>query len=485
MNGRLSLNERSVQAAGSVAMPSRSTDGRAAVRRMSNRETGDTRGMPREPGPPAAKGVTLAQGTALYLGAVLGTGVIALPALAARAAGPASLLAWLGMVLLSVPLAATFAALGARYPDAGGVSTYARRAFGARAAAVVGWCFYASAPVGAPAAALFAGSYVAAAAGGGRVTEMTTAVAVLAVVVVTNLFGVRVSGRIQLLLAALLLALLAAAVGSALPAVRWSNLHPFAPHGWAGIARAAALLVWSFVGWEAITNLAAEFRQPRRDLPRAAALALVIIGVSYLALAAVTILVLGPAAGTAQAPLASLLARGLGGPTRAIAAVAAVILTLGVLNPYWAGAAKLGAALGRDGAMPAWLSRGSQAGEVPRRSLLTLAGLTLAAVWVVGLTGVDTSPLLLATNGLLLTVYAIGTAAAIRLLPSRGVGRAASAAGFVITLGLLAAVGAYLAVAAVITGTALAYLSWRSRRKTRVAAGGQDAAGRARAARPD
>ena len=63
------------------------------------------------------------QGAALYVGAVLGTGVIALPALAAEVAGPASLIAWAALVLLSAPLAATFAALGARYPDAGGVST--------------------------------------------------------------------------------------------------------------------------------------------------------------------------------------------------------------------------------------------------------------------------------------------------------------------------------------------------------------------------
>lgn len=94
--------------------------------------------------------LTVGQGTALYVGAVLGTGVIALPALAARAAGPASLIAWLGLVILSVPLAMTFAALGARYPDAGGVSTYVRYAFGPRAAAVVGWCFYFAVPAGAP-----------------------------------------------------------------------------------------------------------------------------------------------------------------------------------------------------------------------------------------------------------------------------------------------------------------------------------------------
>ena len=86
-----------------------------------------------------ARRLTLAQGTALYVAAVLGTGVIALPALAAAAAGPASLLAWVALVALSVPLAGTFAALAARYPDSGGVATYVRRAFGPRAAAVVGW----------------------------------------------------------------------------------------------------------------------------------------------------------------------------------------------------------------------------------------------------------------------------------------------------------------------------------------------------------
>jgi hypothetical protein len=115
----------------------------------------------------AAKGehgsLTVLQGTALYIGAVLGTGIIALPALAAQVAGPASLLAWLALVLLSALLAATFAALGARYPDAGGVSTYVGSAFGSRAAAIVGWCFYFAMPPGAPAAAMFGGAYVAAA----------------------------------------------------------------------------------------------------------------------------------------------------------------------------------------------------------------------------------------------------------------------------------------------------------------------------------
>ena len=81
--------------------------------------------------------------TALYVGAVLGPGVLILPALAAEAAGPASVLAWAALLALSAPLAMTFAALGVRYPEAGGTAAYARAAFGPRDGAVTGWWFLA------------------------------------------------------------------------------------------------------------------------------------------------------------------------------------------------------------------------------------------------------------------------------------------------------------------------------------------------------
>ncbi|GAA5180903.1 amino acid permease [Rugosimonospora acidiphila] len=403
------------------------------------------------------------QGAALYIGAVLGTGVIALPALAAQAAGPASLLAWLGLVLLSVPLAATFAALGARYPDGGGVSTYVRHAFGPRAAAVVGWCFYFAVPAGAPAAGMFAGAYVAAALGGGARTVTATAAVLLIVVAVANGFGVTVSGRLQLVLAVLLVALLLTAALTALPHAHWHNLRPFAPHGWLAIGGAATLLVWSFAGWEAITHLAADFRHPGRDLPRATGVAVVVVGVLYLAVAAASVLVLGPAAGTTGAPLAELLALGIGGTVQALAAAAALLLTLGTMNAYVAGAAKLGAALGRDGALPAWLARGGSAGEVPRRSLATVTGLSGLALAAATVAGVGPRPLVLLTTGSFVTVYALGTAAALRLLPA-GVARRCALVALVAVCALLVLTGRYLLWPLLVTVGALVYL--RRRRAT-------------------
>ena len=405
------------------------------------------------------------QGTAMYVGAVLGTGVIALPALAAETAGPASLLAWAGLVVVSAPLAAVFAALGARHPDAGGVSTYARLAFGERAAAMVGWWFFFCIPSGMTAAGLFAGDYVAAAVGGGDATAALTAVALFAASTAANAGGVRVSGRLQLGLAGLLVTLLLVSVLLSLPEARLDNFQPFAPNGWLAIGPAAALLVWSFAGWEAITHLAAEFRRPDRDLPRATAAAVVLVGLLYLSVACAVIAVLGAAAARSEAPLGELMAVGLGGNARVLAAVAAVLLTLGVMNVYMAGGSKLGAALGRDGAFPGMFARGSVVGDVPRRSLALLSALSFLALFTVVLTGVGPRPMVLLTTGSFMAVYAMGVAAALRLLPRGGKAHAAALVALVAVALLLVMFGVYLLWPLFVTGAAMLYLRRRQRKQ--------------------
>ena len=401
-------------------------------------------------------GLGLGQGTALYVGAVLGTGVIALPALAADAAGPASLIAWLLLIVASAPLAFTFAALGARHPDAGGVAHYARLAFGPRASAVVGWCFYAAVPPGSTAAALFAGYYAESAFGGGRRVVVGTALALMLTVAGVNWFGVRMSGRAQFVLGIVLLGFILFAVIFALPSADPDNLRPFAPHGWGAIAPASALLVWSFVGWEAITHLTGEFRDPRGDLARATTAAVVVVGVIYLAVAVTVILVLGPVAASTPAPLGELLATAFGGDARKLAAVVAILLTFGTMNAYYAGAAKLGAALGRDGALPAWLGRGSQAGEVPRRSLAVNVTASLTVLGLVSWSNLDLTSIVLATSGLFVTVYAVGIASALRLLePGRA--RVTATLAMVTVVALLLMTGVHLLWALLVAAAALAY----------------------------
>src|SRR5262249_57886242 len=101
------------------------------------------------------------RGAALYVGALVGPGLLLVPALAANAAGPASIVAWAALLVLSAPLAVTFAALGVRRPVAGGVSAYVDEAYGETAAAVTGAWFLAAGVFGGPAGALLGGPHAA------------------------------------------------------------------------------------------------------------------------------------------------------------------------------------------------------------------------------------------------------------------------------------------------------------------------------------
>jgi amino acid efflux transporter len=383
--------------------------------------------------------------TALYVGAVLGPGVLILPALAAEAAGPASVLAWVGLLALSAPLAIAFAALGVRYPEAGGTAAYARAAFGARAAGVTGWWFLAGVVIGAPAVALIGGFYVAALIGGGREAAVAAAAGMMATVMATNAVGLKSSARLQLGLAAVLAVLLLTAVVTALPESNGENWAPFAPRGWAAVGTAASLLMLSFIGWEAVSHLAGELRDPARQLPTAIFSALAVVVVLYLGLAVATVGVLGTAE-PSRVPLADLMAAGLGAPGRTATAALAVLLTMGAMNAYVAAAVKLAGALADDDAAPKALAN-------PSRALATIAaaGAVLLVPLAADLFSVD--GLVRACSAAFVAVYVIATAAGVRLLT--GAARAAAGVAFAAVVIVLAFSGPYLLVPAAVAGAAL------------------------------
>ena len=294
------------------------------------------------------------RGAALYVGALIGPGVLLVPALAAQAAGPASILAWAGLLVFSAPLAIAFAALGVRHPVAGGVSAYVREGFGEARGRVTGGCFLAAVLIGSPAVSLIGGYYVADLTGSGTAVAAAVGLAIFA----------RRPGRERPRPARLVGISVRPVLGAdrgdrrraraALPSRAGDNWTPFAPHGWWAAGTAASILVWLFVGWEAVAQLAGDFRRPgarpatrdgdrlrrrhgrlhrarrrdhRRDRPHAAR----------------------------RVPLADLIAVGFGRAGRDATAVLAVALTMGTMNVYIGGAAKLAASLAHEGALPRWL----------------------------------------------------------------------------------------------------------------------------------
>ena len=397
--------------------------------------------------------VGLVQASALYVAAVLGTGILVLPSLAVEKAGPASILAVVAVLVLSIPLAGTFAVLASRFPDSGGVASYVRRALGPTAARMAGYWFFFGVCVGTPVVALLGAQYVVSIFGGDRATVVVVAVVILIPPFISNAFGLRVSGVVQLVLTGALVGIVVLVIALASPEVDADNFTPFMPHGWAGVGQAVSLFVWAFAGWEAVTHIAGEFRNPRRTIPLATAIAIVVVGAAYLALQLVTIAVLGDSAAGSAVPLVELVAMTESGPV--IVAVVATVVAVGVLNAYLGAFAKLGAALGRDGDLPRWLAKGSESGGIPRRSLVVVGLLAAGYLTAVVVNGLDLTPFILIHTSCMVAVYALGMVAAVRLLERFSLGWWLAVVSVVLVAGLIALAGANLLVPAVLAAAAL------------------------------
>ena len=404
--------------------------------------------------PVDSRQLTTSRGAALYIGAILGPGLLLLPGLAAAEAGPASILAWIALLGLSGLFAAVFSALGRHNPSAGGVIGYVAAGLGPRAGRAIGWMFLAGVVGGAPIVCLIGAGYVTELTGGGQLDRAAVAAVLLLTVLGLAAGGLRASATAQLVLVSLLTGVVVVAVAGSATAARAANWAPFAPHGWLAIGSAAATLMFSFAGWEAVAPLTTRFANPSRQLPRAVAIALAVTTALYLGLAIATISVLGPQAAT-DVPLAGLLSHAVGAAGPDLAAVAAVVLTLGATNAYINGAAAMAGQL-----VPAAPGRRS---APMHRLLAAIAAAGLLLILGYGLGIVGTGALVAVPTVLFLTVYLGAMIAAARVL--RGRARLASLPAALAVIVMLGFCGWALAIPAAI---ALA-VGWRARPRDRSA----------------
>src|SRR5262245_5081874 len=404
--------------------------------------------------PGAPQHLTTSRGAALYIGALLGPGLLLLPGLAAAQAGPASIIAWLALLILSGLFAAVFSALGQANPSAGGVIGYVTAGLGRRAGRATGWMFLAGVVCGAPIVCLIGASYVTELTGSGQLARAAVAAALLLTVVGLAAGGLRASAAAQVVLVSLLTVVVIVAAAGSAGSARAANWTPFAPHGWLSVGSAAATLMFSFVGWEAVAPLTTRFADPGRQLPRVVAIALAVTTALYLGLAIATIGVLGPGAAT-TVPLADLLRRAIGPAGTAAAAAAAVVLTLGATNAYVTGAAAIARQLA--GSPP-------PAGRHPRPSPRFLAAIAAAGLLLMTLYGlrlVGTASLVAVPTALFLFVYLASMVAAARVL--RGRVRVAAVPAALAVIVMLAYCGWALVVPAVVALAA----GWRGGQRRR------------------
>jgi amino acid efflux transporter len=354
------------------------------------------------------------RGTALFVAAIVGPGILTLPALAAAQAGPASLVTLGALLAVSAPIAFTFAALNAAVPAAKGVAGYAAAAFGPLAGRLVSAWFRYGVPVGVPALGLIGGEYVAEATGGDKTTVITVATGICAVAVVTSVLHRAGGGVVTLLLSVALAVLITATAVSALPHADVANLTPFAPHGLVEAAASALVLTWVLTGWEAVTNFTDVLRDPRRTLPRVTGATLVIVALLYAAVAVPEILVLGPTAAGSEAPVAAMLRVAVGPVGAIVAAVIAVVIATGNSIAYVGSLAELGTT-SRPPAEDASAQRTLRA-----RALVVPVLLIVGALAAAALTPISTDELVSICAGSQVPVYVLGLAAGVRIFPALG-----------------------------------------------------------------
>jgi len=416
------------------------------------------------------KAIRLRNGVALYASSVLGSGILVLPGLAAQIAGPGSIIAWVLLSLASYPFAFTFASLSARRPESGGVYSFAKEAFGFRVGTITGWLFGLWVITGAPAVTLIAASYLGYAFPMmNRAETFVIAFGIILTAFIINYRGIVLSNKVQLAVVASIVALLLATIFSSAFMVRPENFIPFLPHGIFPIGTAAALILWSYLGYENTSNVAEEFEHPEKDFHRSIILSVMLISGLYVAIALVTIGTLAYEVGGSVAPFAAILSNVMGRHGAEGTAILAVFIIFGTVNAYTTGVSRLFYAVARDGGFPKIFDHLNRRSQAPDRVLVGLLVSIASVLTVFYFSHVDLETALLVPSGAAIVVYVIGSAAGIKILGRglNGVNRELvfPLISLVISLIVLPFIGPLIVASFMVIIAAWAYVTVRNRRK--------------------
>ena len=270
---------------------------------------------------PALKRVLTASSlTAIGLGSTIGTGIFILTGtVAANHTGPALTLALLIAAFGSALAAICYSEFAAMIPVSGSAYTYAYCTLGESVAWIIGWNLSLEYLMSASAVAVGWSQYVVniLAAGGIHLPAALTnapldkgpdsflvatgAVINLPAVLIVLLLGwilyigIKESATVNSIMVWIKVAVIVVFILAGLSYVDTANWHPYLPpntgkdgeFGTSGLLRGAAIIFFSYVGFDAASTTARETRNPQRDVPLGILGALIISAVLYIAMAAV------------------------------------------------------------------------------------------------------------------------------------------------------------------------------------------------------
>jgi basic amino acid/polyamine antiporter, APA family len=302
------------------------------------------------------------------LAAILGAGIFAVIAPAAKIAGPALLISLAIGAFVALCNALSSAQLAAVLPRTGGTYAFGRRMMGPWWGFSAGWMFLVANTVGPGAIALAFGGYLNAVVG--AVPVRTAAVVAALAMTALNAAGIRRSVRVTDVVVVLSVLSLLAVVVIGLPGARASNLTPFAPGGVTGILRATGLLFFAYTGYSRIATLVEEVHDPRRTIPRATLIALGTATILYLLVAATVLSVLGASRlSQSSSPLEEAMVAVGSGFGVAVVAAGALLTTFNEGLSDLLGVSRVAFAMGRESDLPSGLAR-LGTGQNPWRSVV-------------------------------------------------------------------------------------------------------------------
>lgn len=357
--------------------------------------------------PPLARRLRTVDAVHIGVGSMVGAGLFAAFAPAARAAGP-WLLVGLGLAaVVALANATSSAQLAAQYPTSGGTYVYGRERLGQWWGFVAGWGFVIGKTASVAAMALAFAAYLVP-----EGWQKPVAVAAVVALAAVNYHGVTRTARltrviVTVVLVCLGLVLAVLLVGGGTPG--WDEGDSLAP-GLLGILQSAALLFFAFAGYARIATMGEEVVDPRHTIPRAVLIAFAIVVPLYALTAVALLRTLGAddLAGSAAPLRDAVEAARVPGWLEVLVVVAAVSATLGAMLALIAGVGRTILGMARNGDLPRPLAAVHERYAVPHVAETTLAAVVSGLVVVADLRGV----IGFSSFGVL-TYYAVANAAAL------------------------------------------------------------------------
>lgn len=313
------------------------------------------------------------------LGTTIGAGIYALTGEVAAEAGQFAPLAFLLAAVLAAFTALSFAELSARFPQAAGEALYVTRGLGIpRLGTLVGMLVVAAACVSSATIIHGFGGYLQTFVQFPPVVVVLGLTALLAACAAWGISqSVFIASLITLVeLGGLLLILWVARGDLATFPVQWQDKPDIVDaQTLGGIAGAALLAFYAFLGFEDMVNVAEEVRQPERNLPLAIVITLGITSIIYALVATAAVTVVDPAEmGDNDAPLTLLYERAGGYRPEVISGIALLAIVNGALIQMIM-ASRVLYGLARRGALPATLGKVNPRRRTPTVATAVVAGL--------------------------------------------------------------------------------------------------------------